>query len=155
MDIGRLKRNPGECESFDFRFSPEVGGEACELLSPMHVAGTFSFTGNDMRLAGSLGATARQLCSRCLTNVDQEFFFDFEETFDVEEFPGEEADLDLEDIAGQIWISSLPMRTLCSEDCKGLCPSCGKDLNAGDCSCPVQDADPRMEKLKNLLQSGL
>ena len=45
-----------------------------------------------------------------------------------------------------------PYRHLCKEDCKGLCPKCGKDLNEGSCGCPTDDPDPRFDVLRKLLE---
>ena len=45
-----------------------------------------------------------------------------------------------------------PVRFLCDEDCKGLCPKCGKDLNEGECSCVTKEVDPRLEPLRKLLE---
>ena len=45
----------------------------------------------------------------------------------------------------------LPSKHLCKEDCKGLCPKCGKNLNMGDCGCDLRETDPRLEILKSLL----
>ena len=45
---------------------------------------------------------------------------------------------------------AIPMKKLCREDCKGLCPRCGKDLNEGDCNCAEKEIDPRWEPLKKL-----
>ncbi len=45
--------------------------------------------------------------------------------------------------------SSLPMKTLCDENCKGLCPRCGIDLNKGSCTCQNENIDLRFEKLKD------
>ena len=42
------------------------------------------------------------------------------------------------------------MKVLCREDCKGLCPVCGKDLNDGDCGCDRTERDPRFESLRAL-----
>ena len=41
----------------------------------------------------------------------------------------------------------MPIRYLCREDCKGLCPMCGKDLNEGECGCKREEIDPRLEVL--------
>lgn len=46
---------------------------------------------------------------------------------------------------------SIPMKVLCSSDCKGICPYCGKDLNEGPCSCSPREMDPRWEALRVLL----
>ncbi len=45
---------------------------------------------------------------------------------------------------------SVPMKPLCSPECKGLCPVCGKDLNVDRCSCTLETVDPRWEALKKL-----
>lgn len=78
----------------------------------------------------------------------------------VEDVELEEADLDVffydepvfpfEAIVREQALFSLPMKPLCREDCRGLCPECGKDLNAGDCACDKRTRDPRLEVLKNL-----
>ena len=46
-----------------------------------------------------------------------------------------------------------PIRVVCSENCLGLCPSCGKDLNAGPCGCDAEPVDPRWEALKDFKKS--
>ena len=51
---------------------------------------------------------------------------------------------------------AIPMKKLCKEDCKGLCPGCGKDLNLGECNCTKEGVDPRwepLEKLRNKLNN--
>ena len=48
-------------------------------------------------------------------------------------------------------ILSLPFKNLCREDCRGLCPICGKNLNEGLCGCRPQTADPRLEILRQLI----
>ena len=50
-------------------------------------------------------------------------------------------------------ILNLPSKHLCKEDCKGLCIKCGKNLNEGDCGCPKTELDPRLEKLRELLNN--
>jgi uncharacterized protein len=61
----------------------------------------------------------------------------------------EESGLVLEDVVREQVLLSLPTRTLCSEDCKGLCPRCGQNLNLGTCNCaPI--SDPRWNALAGL-----
>jgi len=45
---------------------------------------------------------------------------------------------------------ALPSRRLCREECKGLCPTCGADLNAGRCDCEQREVDPRWSALAEL-----
>jgi uncharacterized protein len=65
----------------------------------------------------------------------------------------EDGKLDIDDICVSSIILNLPSRFLCREDCKGLCPECGANLNAGVCSCGGKKIDPRMEKLKEYLKN--
>lgn len=59
--------------------------------------------------------------------------------------------LDIMELIDNYVISSLPMKTLCSENCKGLCKRCGIDLNKANCDCDTTFIDPRLEKLKDIV----
>mgnify|MGYP001091754997 FL=1 len=59
--------------------------------------------------------------------------------------------LDLEELARTDILLELPTKVLCSEDCKGLCSQCGKNLNEGECSCEKKQIDPRLAILSQLL----
>ena len=64
----------------------------------------------------------------------------------------EDGKVDLGDLARTAFILGMDTKTLCSEDCKGLCPRCGADLNLGPCSCK-KEADPRLAVLAKLLEN--
>ena len=151
MEIGRLKEDPGEAENFDFQFDPSESLEDCVLLAPIHVVGSMTYGGNEYLLAGRLSVKARLSCSRCLKPVERDISLDFDEEFDEEEYPGDDAVIDLEDVSTQLWVTSVPMQVLCRDDCKGLCPICGSDLNEGECGCQADSIDPRLEALRGLL----
>jgi uncharacterized protein len=125
--------------------------------------------GTTLRVKGSLNFTALQDCSRCLNDFEcsvsqpLELFY---RTGKLEDsLVGKEAELtsdDLNVIAYKgneldIWpdireamMLAMPMKPLCSEDCRGICPTCGKDLNIGECRCGQGSMDPRWEGLLNL-----
>ena len=97
-------------------------------------------------------------CDRCAKEVTREYTIPMEHTF-VTELNDEENDefflvptmrFDLEGLATEDVILYLPQKFLCSEDCKGICPKCGKNLNDGLCDCK-EDIDPRWEALAALL----
>lgn len=96
------------------------------------------------------------LCDRCLTPVATEIHFNIEERFshtgrddeETETFSGDQ--IDLADYVKRGILEALPMKVVCREDCKGLCPVCGKDLNTGDCGCDTTEIDPRFESLRAL-----
>lgn len=102
-------------------------------------------------------------CSRCLkdllnkvsTNLNYVLFTEkpkeFEEDSVTEYIILEDNELDIEDVVFSQIITSIPIKVLCKEDCKGLCPQCGKDLNEGPCNCEREDLiDPRFQKLQGL-----
>ncbi len=60
--------------------------------------------------------------------------------------------LDLEDPMREYALLSIPMLPLCREDCKGLCPQCGANLNDGPCDCDTEQVDDRLAALKHLLE---
>ena len=98
-------------------------------------------------------------CDRCGSDTVREYKVPFEKALAVS-IEGEESDtiitvpdmkLDLEELVFTEVYASLPTKFLCSEDCKGLCCMCGKNLNQGSCECSVDEVDPRLAKLKELL----
>src|ERR1035437_2487063 len=61
--------------------------------------------------------------------------------------------LDMLEAVRQYASLAVPMKPLCKPDCAGLCPTCGYNLNQGDCPCPPQDIDPRWDKLRQLFSN--
>ena len=91
-----------------------------------------------LRFFGS--ATVLTACDRCLADLeldmdlDETYYLFPENTPDVDYFySGEEIELD--DFVRETLVMNMPGKVLCSEDCKGLCPKCGADLNQGKCGC--------------------
>jgi uncharacterized metal-binding protein YceD (DUF177 family) len=60
--------------------------------------------------------------------------------------------VELDDIMVPELIMDMEMAVVCDEDCKGLCPKCGKDLNEGECGCNRKEVDPRLACLAALLE---
>ncbi len=103
--------------------------------------------GNALLVTGHLHTPATLRCSRCLRVFDQPL--DVKQFVFHQELHGE----DFVDLTAQMRediILELPQRALCAEDCKGLCPSCGKDLNQRPCRCKQSGGDLRWHALDNL-----
>ncbi len=62
------------------------------------------------------------------------------------------SEINLHDILKEQILLNIHMKPLCDENCKGICPKCGKDLNTESCFCEEKDIDPRLEVLKSLLE---
>lgn len=57
--------------------------------------------------------------------------------------------IDISKLVNELVILSIPMKNLCEEDCKGICPKCGKDLNKGDCDCNTENINLKFSVLKD------
>ena len=157
-DIVALRRHQGHRERLAVR-AP---------LADLRVSGSEVPSGRDVDLelvleaveggivvAGEARAPWRGECRRCLgpvegevtAEVDELFATDFEEG---ETYPIRGDHIDLEPLAREVLVLGLPLAPLCRPDCAGLCPTCGADLNLGDCGCPPVDADPRWAALDAL-----
>lgn len=98
-------------------------------------------------------------CDRCTAQLNRHFDYDFShfvvrflERNDDEEYVEVRDDkLDLDELIRADILLELPSKYLCSDNCKGLCPMCGKNLNEGSCGCDTHQPDPRLEILKKLI----
>lgn len=131
-------------------------------VSPLSVELNALPAGADtVHVAGKLGAETVMLCSRCLTPVELELDIPFDETFkwmkQPEEPDEEEEDLiyvqdemiDLVPYVEESFQLNLPISALCKQDCRGLCQTCGQNLNEGSCDCDNTVIDPRLAGLKD------
>ena len=133
--------------------------------SPMKVTGDITNTAGYMRMALTMSVDYESTCARCLSPVCGEFTLDLEKTvaprnllenLDEDRLDDyaiiEDGFLDMDEQLREQLEMEFPMRFLCHEDCKGLCPKCGKNLNEGNCNCDHTEIDPRMEPLRKLLE---
>ena len=99
-------------------------------------------------------------CDRCLETVDRVMSYKFNHKLAVELNNDDSDDyiqapdfkIDIDELVTTDIILQLPSKYLCSEGCRGLCPSCGQNLNNGDCGCNDKQIDSRLEQLKQLLE---
>ncbi len=128
-------------------------------ISKMELSGKITFTGGVLALEASVMASVKTLCARCLKEISVPVAFDFSETLVLS---GQESAADSDSViffegkeidVGEIVINNLLLnissKYLCNDDCRGICPKCGKNLNDGDCDCDFFEIDERWEKLKN------
>jgi len=128
--------------------------------------------GKKILAEGTVGITVSLNCSRCLKAVPYPVETSFREEYNPAEEPDGEEELELTereldlsyysndelDISALIReqvLLSVPMKPLCAEDCQGICPKCGRDLNEGACGCKTEEVDPRLaplSKFKELMK---
>ena len=129
-----------------------------------HVGLRLDRDGADVLVTGEVGATVPQTCSRCL----EEFTAQVRSVIDVRVVPrpatGQDAELGADDLDVDFYdddelnlarlveteaLLGLPMKPLCREECRGLCPTCGVNRNTAPCTCGERSTDPRLAALRD------
>lgn len=126
------------------------------LIGPLRARVEARLSGPQIRVRLEMTGRARTQCARCLEEVEAPIARSADLTYYPAGGPGggltgggeveihaadadlgfyREPGIELEDLLREQVLLSLPMRTLCREDCRGLCPRCGRNLNAGACGC--------------------
>jgi uncharacterized protein len=131
---------------------------------PVRVTGRLSAAGSGrFYWHGRISGDATLPCRRCLANatvhVQDEAHVIFAEAGrdetddpDVQVLDERSNEIDLRPMVREQWLLNVPSYAECREDCKGICPNCGKDLNEGPCTCP-QARDTRWDALRKLTSS--
>jgi uncharacterized protein len=158
---------------FDETFEPgqiEFASENLEQASPLHAVGSAELlknTGGEARIQGRYTVEFTAPCDRCLVNARYPLDAGFDlfyrpakeiardEEIEIDEGEAEigfyeGGGLELEDILREQILLALPMQRVCREDCKGICPICGKNRNQSACDCSTPTVDDRWGALRNL-----
>ena len=139
-------------------------GIEIDFKIPVHLSLQLSSKQGSLFIRGKIAADLELACSRCaepfvlpirctlsevvpLTQGD-----DSEEYWDSPVIDRTQDELDLSELSLQVLLENLPLQPLCRQDCRGLCPKCGQNLNDGDCGCQTNEIDPRLAVLGQLLR---
>jgi len=177
VHIGKIKGKRGAYEDFSFHEAlpaPWEGVEASRDV-PVEFVGRVTNTGKGYHVEGVLRAVATVPCDRCLepfrlemaSQVAEEFRsapYGTRDSTPDQESPGEDQDalddwnvfqgdtISLDDVVREHLVLALPPKLLCHAACKGICPKCGQNRNQVACDCMVDDVDPRLSALMDLLK---
>ncbi len=141
--------------------------EEVEIINPCFVELNVTPIGIKYRITGSIELKLMLQCSRCLESYPFDLSSDFDLLYvPIEQMPSEvelemkdkdaniayysENKIELSELLQEQILLALPMKPICSQECKGLCPSCGTNLNVSSCNCKAVSIDPRLEKLKQI-----
>ena len=167
LDLTRYRQPLGH---FSRTFDPvDVAepGDAYRIVAPVALDFDIHKDKEKFRLEGLVQAELELPCSRCLEPfrllVDAAFDLRFLpatamvteqerelQDEDVETSYYRNDQIDLNELMREQFYLALPMKPLCREDCQGLCPQCGTNLNTGTCDCDASWVDPRLAVLKDL-----
>lgn len=163
LDMRPMLRGEVDRIAIDYLF-PADPDALPEMNGQTHVVGEVTDQAGYMRLTLTATVGYRAACARCLESVEGSFPVTLERTVaakstlsekqleeNVDEYAVlEDGTLDLDGLVREEIFLSFPMRFLCSPDCEGLCPKCGKPRKLGDCGCSLREPDPRLAILGTL-----
>ena len=162
MDVRPILHTPGG--RLEFRFALDLSDLEFDgrrpVTRPVAVRGGVRNTADLLTLDLTAETTLDAVCDRCGKAFTQEKEIAYSCML-AEELQNGESDeivlledgtVDAGDLARTAFILGMDSKTLCSEDCKGLCPRCGANLNLGPCSCK-REPDPRLAALAKLLEN--
>lgn len=155
IDLRRLTEAPLEVAGSVDRDDPLWEGSGVELARPLTVVGRAeAIGGGAVRVHGSVDARLLASCRRCLKSIELDVAEALDLVFDPKATLADEDltlyrldaaadELDLRPALKERLILASSRYPVCREDCRGLCPRCGTDLNADECDCVTAEPDPR------------
>ena len=165
LDLSQIINTPGGSLPFSCSLDLsdlEFYGER-PICEPLLVEGVVRNRAGALMLTAHLESNLHWICDRCAqpfvrkkvvtleallaTSLEQE------DAIDYDVYLLEGTILPLGEVAETAFILEMDTKHLCSDDCKGLCPQCGKNLNEGPCQCK-SEMDPRLAALAQLLNQG-
>jgi uncharacterized protein len=168
LDLSQLRESRERIDrTFEAAAFPAEADDAFEVRAGVRLAFDIHKAGTQFHLVGRVQTTLGLSCGRCL----EPFPFPVEVPFDLLYVPhtanvgeGEVAvedddlsvayyrndEIDLGQLMREQFYLALPMKPLCRESCRGLCPECGTNLNSATCACVRTWTDPRLEGLRSL-----
>ena len=132
--------------------------EALTFVKPAEINGNVKNVGGVLVLNGKIVADYETFCDRCMNPVTGKLEFDFKESYvkdtnvddDDTAYILESENIDIDEVAFANVFSHIPLKHLCSENCKGICQKCGANLNESECDCKDDEWNPQFEILKHL-----
>lgn len=153
---------PGASLPFSYQLDlsgMELNGER-PIQEPVAVEGQVQNRGGALMLEGTASSVLHLTCDRCTKAFTREKVVPLttllatelaDEASEDEIVLLEDDEVDLDALTTTAFVLAMESKNLCSEDCKGICPGCGADLNAGPCRCKPE-VDPRLAVLAKLLE---
>ena len=160
IDVSDLLTEVGSEKKIEKSFDLQMlkgRGQDIYLSRPVEIDALLTNIGDRLLLEGNAKGEVRLVCSRCLSEYETGFFVELKESFghkgqcegeeDILEFAS--GRIDIGPAVSQALLLWVPIKNLCAQDCRGLCPKCGANLNEAECSCVPDEIDPRLNVLKD------
>ena len=162
LDLKDILEVPGTEKSFSCELNQDLLSFPFveTFLSPVMAEGTVRNTAGVLSLSADVHMQMQCVCDRCLRQFERDLIMPvsavlsdrMEDEDDADVFPVEEQGVSPDEIAATCVLLDMDSKCLCRDDCRGLCPDCGADLNEGPCTC-AKPIDPRLAVLEQLLDT--
>ena len=161
LELIEILSNSGAVREFEggTEFDRESLPDGVSFEEPVHIKGRAENIGGQVEISARVTAKLSTVCARCTKEISEDVDFSFSERLagkdsqeDDDVILLEGSEVDIADLALNNFITVSPMKYLCKEDCKGLCPHCGADRNQVDCGCDDEVTDPRLDVLNDLFR---
>ena len=162
LDLKPLAQQPGAVLPFALQMdlSDVEWYGARPAVQPVRVEGQVRNRAGALELKARMDTVLSLACDRCAKPFEREKAVEYDTLLAFELANGESDDivllnedgeLELDELMREVFLLEMDTKNLCSQDCKGLCPGCGVDLNVEPCRCK-KELDPRWAKLTRLLE---
>ena len=170
IDVTEIRMSPGRTFHFDLEEQVPpltIENDEVNIEKPLKISLDIRNTGKLLIFSGHITGDTELVCCRCLETYPFRFDYEFDEEFchvsdlaavaeegqNTDEFHIFETNrIKLDDIITESILLGIPMKSICSENCQGLCATCGINLNNNKCQCEKNDIDPRMGVLKKFFE---
>jgi uncharacterized protein len=168
LDLSQMREARDRVDrTFDPTVLPAGQDDAFRVHAPVRLAFDILKDGQQFHLVGRVQSTLALSCGRCLDDIALPVDLPFDLLYLPHAHNAGEGEVEVEDddlttafyrddqidlgqlVAEQFYLA-VPMKPLCRESCRGLCPECGTNLNTANCSCVREWTDPRLEALRAL-----
>ena len=145
IDVKKLKQAGKLDSNFNCSYQPDsefISLPGAVLHDGVNVTGTLALHGDDVYVDGTVSCTIVGECARCLKKAEHLFSADFSVVYalhrqDEDDYLYTRGLVDLTPAVNDVLLTDFPLVIYCKEDCKGVCPTCGQDLNEGSCNCKI------------------
>lgn len=169
INISEILSTPRKSESYSVPIEMEtfaLSEASYPFTEKDPVALTVANIGSrEISITGKIHVILAVPCDRCLEEVPVEFSLDIDKVIDFKKSDEDRindldetsyidhSSLDVDQLVSNEILIHFPMKTLCRDDCKGICFKCGQNLNHGECGCDRESLDPRMSAIRDIFKN--
>lgn len=169
INISEILSTPGKTEHYEVPIEMgtfDMNGMQYPFSKKVPVDLTVVNVGErEISIQGHIEAVLLVPCDRCLEDVPVSFSMDVDKVIDLKKTDEDRindldetsyidhSSLDVDRLVSDELLIHFPMKTLCREDCKGICFKCGQNLNLGECGCDRESLDPRMSAIRDIFKN--